>query len=957
MPDIAVSKSLDINEELKNLELYKYHLSGISQISLNRLTDMVDGKVTITEPSNPFAYLVEMSSLNTTFAVKEFALQVRKRFPRLANTDEDLYLHMSDYDFLGRFSEPSNANVLFNIMFNDFKTKATYDPVSRDYVLKLPRHLKITVSDYVFTLTSAIIIRLTETGVIDVKFENQDFNNIFPISTNYINFVLKAVNQTEQYLSFMLKLPEVDIETADVAIDPSSVVRDYITFNKKRQFYFFRAFFFKDDSWHEMLVTHTNDVYDVNKPTCIIKVLPTSNKVEYHIPSVYINTQQVSTRVKFLVYTTMGKIAVNFSDFKMEDFSTEYADVFPELELDEYTSPIQAITKVFYTTDSIDGGKNGMAFEDLKQSMIDNSIGDRKLPITTKQLAFTSKQNNFKIIKDVDIVTGRMFKLETEVPSPLTRYPVTKFNLDILEHRTTIDHLRQGNGVTAFGDDITVIPEGTIFRLDDGVLSHITQQEADQVRAATGAALVALVNQNSYLSVYYHYVIDTSENKSRLRAYDLTSPSISLISFKEFNPTTRVGVNTTSANLFKSPSGYTLDILTNLKKYTDTITQNNITPFIVHTDVSGARFFLEGGLYTLLNGNPVFRFGIDSNYHIDKTNKIFISNFKDSNGNLTTLNVELDSQLEIIYLSNVIPYSFATSEMDQYIQTSFLAGQYCAVTLEDVNMTFGHYLERLFSGMHTSTSIYEYETYAQDVPLTYASTVYNPDNTIMHMIGDPVLDGNGDPVIQFHKGDVKLTDGSPVPINTLDKERYLNLLFIDYRVLVSTPSNSRDHNKQIKNHISEMALENAVEIQKQLLDNSESFVVIPKTVGHMRVKTATKTVSIKSMQIFNVDAYVRYDIYNTATIRDSISYTITKTIDDYLYANTIIKKTELINLLYEKLKEFVVTISIPNFTELDEEYIEILDINSRLSIAKTLVLEADGYNLTEDITTRFQLIE
>ena len=86
MPDIAVSKTLDINEELKNLEIYKYHLSGISQVTLNRLTDMLDGKVEFTDPANPFNYLVETSSLNTTFAIKEFALQIRKRFPCLLYT-------------------------------------------------------------------------------------------------------------------------------------------------------------------------------------------------------------------------------------------------------------------------------------------------------------------------------------------------------------------------------------------------------------------------------------------------------------------------------------------------------------------------------------------------------------------------------------------------------------------------------------------------------------------------------------------------------------------------------------------------------------------------------------------------------------------------------------------------------------------------------------------------------
>ena len=957
MPDITPTRTLDINEELKNMELFKYHLSGISQISLNRLTDMLDGKVEFTEPSNPFNYLVETSALNTTFAIKEFALLIRKRFQRLANTDEDLYLHMSDYDFLGRFSEPAFANVAFNLMFNDFKSKATYDPVTKDYILKLPRHLKLTVSDYVFTLTSAIIIRLTETGVIDVKFENQDFNNIFPVETNHISFVLRNISDTETYLSFALKMPEIDIETADVAIDPSSVVRDYILFNKKRQFYFFRAFFYKDDKWNEMIVTHTNDVYDVNTPTCIIKVLPTDNKVEYHIPSIYINTGMVSTKVRFLVYTTMGKVTVNFSDYQMSDFSTEYGDVFPEVELDDYTKPIQTITKVIYTTDSIDGGKNGMSFEEMKQAVIDNSIGDRKLPITAKQLSFTAKQTNFKIIKDVDVVTHRMYKLETEVPSPLTRYPVTKFNLDIMEYSSTVENLRLGNTVTSFGDDVTVLPEGTIFRLDDGVLTLVSPQEALQLKSLTGANLVSLVNSTTYLSLYYHYVLDTSEDHAVLRAYDLTTPSIPLISFKEFNPSTRVGISTTSANLFKSPNGYTLDVLSNLQKYVETIKETNITPFIVYTDVSGARFYLEGNLYTMISNSPVYRFSIDTDYHIDKQHRVYISNFKDSNGNTTTIGIDLSSKLEIIYLSDVIPYAFASSQMDQYVHTSYLAGMYCAVTLEDVQAVFGHYLERLFSGLHTATSVYEYETYAADVPLTYEVSVYDGNNDLIHAYGDIVYDDQGEIVYKHRKGDVKLQDGFPIPISELDKERYLNLLLVDYRVLLSTPATSREHNQQIKNHITEMALENSKVVHEQLLDNSEAYVVIPKTVGHLRVQTDSRTLSIKSMQEFFVDVYVRYDIYNNAKIRDNISYTIVKTIDDYLYGTTIVKKSEVLNILYEKLREFIVTVSLPNFTELDDEYIELLDPNSRLSIAKTLILEADGYNLIEDVTIRFKLIE
>ena len=158
MANLIPTNPMNIEQELENLNLYKYHPSGILNVSLNRLQDMLDGKVELTDPSTPFAYLLETSCLNTAFAVQEYAMQTRKLYPRMANHDDDLSLHMSDFDYLGRFSEPSYANVIFNILFNDFKSKAVFDPLTRDWVLKLPRHLKVSIFKYFYWLTSAIVI-------------------------------------------------------------------------------------------------------------------------------------------------------------------------------------------------------------------------------------------------------------------------------------------------------------------------------------------------------------------------------------------------------------------------------------------------------------------------------------------------------------------------------------------------------------------------------------------------------------------------------------------------------------------------------------------------------------------------------------------------------------------------------------------------------------------------------
>lgn len=955
MPDITPTKSLNIADELDKLSLYKYHPNGILNISLNRLSDMLDGKVEITDPSNPFIYLLETSSLNTAFAIQEYTLLTRKLYPRLANTEKDLYLHMSDYDYLGIFSEPSFGIVKFNILFSDFKTKAKYDPVQKEYILKLPRHLKLTVDKYIFTLTSAVIIRLTETGVIDVKFENQDFNNIFPVETNYINFNVYSINQNETYIQFDLKLPEVDIEPLEIPIEKSKLFKGTLTFNPKRKFYYFRAFYLKDGIWNEMLVTHTDEVYDIYKPTCIIKVFQNEKSLEYYIPPIYINSNQIESKVKFLIYTTNGYINVNFNDFTIGSFSTEYNPVFPDQELDDQTEPLQLISKVIFIKDKIVGGRDNLTFDQIKEAVINNSIGDRKLPITNKQKEYSVIQNNFKLIKDVDVVTNRIFLLETEIPKANTRYPITRLNLDLIEYKTTISNLKNnGNNVIDINSNITIIPENSIFKLTEEGLVMLTQQQYNQLTALSDIQLATEVNNNVYLSTMYHYVLDTSENETELRAYEVSSPMVDRINFKEFNATGRVGINTTNAAIVKSDKGYTLNILANLKKYINTINETNVKPYLVFTDKNNSRFFLEGSLYTEINNNPVYKFNIETNFYIDKNNRLNITNFRDINNNLANIFIELDSTLEIIYVSNVIPAAYVSSELDKYIFNSYLGIGRCVITLEEIKINFCSYLKYLYSRVHTSTGTYEYQTYNEDIPMRYKSHVYNSQNEIIHSINDIVYDDNNNIVYEHRKGDIVLDDnGKPIPINTLELTRYLNLLFIDYRAMLATKKNISDYRKQIKSYLTENITTNAVKVQNQLLENTEAYVVVPKNINITTVKTPYRTINISCLQSFIVDVNVTENIYNDINIRDNIEYTIIDEIDKYLSSNTVYSRTALLDILYNKLKEYVRNISIPKFTELNEEFIELVNTNYRISLNKILTVDADGYDLKEDITVNF----
>jgi len=120
----------------------------------------------------------------------------------------------------------------FNILLNDFTSKAYYDPILQQTILKIPRNYSISVDKYIFTLPSAIIIKQSETGVIDVVYENQTYTNIFPIQTNHIDFNVVKVNQQETYIRFTVPAPEVEIEATEVAVEKSTLFKNTLNFNQ-----------------------------------------------------------------------------------------------------------------------------------------------------------------------------------------------------------------------------------------------------------------------------------------------------------------------------------------------------------------------------------------------------------------------------------------------------------------------------------------------------------------------------------------------------------------------------------------------------------------------------------------------------------------------------------------------------------------------------------------------------
>ena len=117
MTDITeVNTKYNLSTLLGDVERVKHNPAAIVGSVLEYLSNVTDNKVDIVDPTNPFVMLLESSAVNTAACINESIYLLRKQYPILAQTEEDLYRHMSSKDYLDRFSTPSKAT--FNMVIN-----------------------------------------------------------------------------------------------------------------------------------------------------------------------------------------------------------------------------------------------------------------------------------------------------------------------------------------------------------------------------------------------------------------------------------------------------------------------------------------------------------------------------------------------------------------------------------------------------------------------------------------------------------------------------------------------------------------------------------------------------------------------------------------------------------------------------------------------------------------------
>ena len=970
MAEITNYKSVSVTDIMKRLDTVKHNPSTIQRATLELLDEITEGQVDVVDPTNPFVFLIESSAVNTALAINENIINLRKQYPSLAQTEEDLYNHLSDNDFINRFSTPASANFTVVMMVNDILNKMIYDPVENSYKAIIPRDTEFVVDNYTFTLQYPIVVRKYQNDVVQVSYDADVTSPLETLSTNVIDYTIRRDSNGIDWMFFSVKVKQMAIESSYFPLQKSIVFSQDINYSDR--YYYLRAYYRNTatgNQWREMLTTHSEQVHDPFKPTIVVKVF--TGYVNVSIPMIYLNSGLVSGDVRFDVYNTKGKIAINLSNFKMNAFQMNLKAIDEERDIDDFTNILSDIAHYAYTDEVVAGGTNGIDFQTLRERVIFNTTGEQQIPIVNIDIQTYVNNRGFDLVKNIDTVTNRVFLAAQKLPKPMNERLTTSANIGINTYVTNLGYLKTIETVKDNLSRITLL-SNNLFLNTNGKLKLITRGEIEAIKTMSRTDMINLLNNSQYLYNPFYYVLDSSQNEFEMRAYNLDYPLASDLSFVSQNQTLQLPVNTGSYQLEKTDTGYRFTIVTKSGNF-----YKQLEDGLVYVQLaffpSGERdlAYINGTLTGTANGERVYTFELETDYDIDPSDRLRITNARMFSEEAVDVWIDLHHEFNIIHATSSLTTNFTPDAADAMLGKFLLPANASAVTRETIVFEIGKVLKNLWSRSRSIPSGLSYKTYDEDVPLYYDQDVYNrdPDTgaifevvngeivyNILHQRNDPVLDEQDNQVYKHRKGDIMLDDqGNPITDNDFSVDKELDILFVDGKHYFVDDLAFIDYGNELVGVLDTWITEEISSIQDKLLEQSRIYFYPKTTLGEVRVYIENGGEDyIASEQSLKVDLYVRSNIYDDANIRDKLTTQTIKLLDSNISELTV-NMTDLMLQLKDLYGDSVVSMALYGLGgDKDYRIVTVANEQNRLCLKKTLQLQQDNtLIIKEDVAVSF----
>lgn len=917
---------------------------------LATLQRATDGQEVFVDPTNPAVFVLESAIVMATAAMQQAETLTRKQYASMALDMSDVYRHMSDTDFIGRFSAPAKASITIIMLLDEIKQKADFVRNSQGLPdgtgikkMTIPKHSEFYVANTTFCMQYGIDIRILPHGGVQVVYDTSEKSPFYSLESNYIEH---GVSRQGTFKLLRIKIPVLQMSVSQQIAQLNSTTGFYKNYVLTDKFHYCRAYVKSPTSgkWVEIKTTHADQIYDARTPTVMLTVLEGSLDVK--VPQIYFNSGLIRDSLRLDIYTTKGSLEMNLGSFGKDSFTAKWIDRDGGVD-STYIKPLLTFSGLALMSDTVvSGGSDGVTFAQLRNQVITQGLSTPTVPISENQLVSTANAAGYQIVKSIDNITNRVYLATRGLPAPLqqevsnstadiARTTVTSAGCTVLTLQKSFETLTQEASVSDNNTRLTIKPN-TLFQQVNGILTIVPYDQTVNLLAqsvSSPSALAYVVNNARYFYTPFFYVLDTDEDTFRTRVYALDKPTVTSKSYIGENPELAIELSSSTYDVVCDIVANEYSLILKLA-VGDSFKDIDLEQYAVQLSYlppqSSTRVYFNGIIQLLSDEDNVdqyyARFTLPSKFDVNANDELVFEPSKAT--------AALTTEFDLVYMVSEPPIDAGMTTLDEYIDPSRLPDYdetfvYRAIIHEKIAIKFGDTLSRLWTKSDTVASTRVIATYPETTYRYYETDVLLRDevgnlvidfddvtNTLVehieHYAGDPVLTSLGEHEILHRKGDPILdADGNPTYLRAHRVvERQTDIMLIDGRYFFATDESVIAYKDEVETLIVQWIVGDIDTIAGRLFENT-SLMYYPKiTAGSVQVYVGNnQLLRIDADQQFDVEYYLSSEKFKSPAVRAAIGSETAKIISDGLSGRTS-SVSQLVSALKASFGDDIISVKI-----------------------------------------------
>lgn len=933
-------------------ELQKYVLDPTKVVGriIEEINNSAGDTLELSDPTNPFINLIEIASTLTATGINEHNINTRSIFPVLGIDTDDLYKHVSDADIIGISSIPSTINLVLAIKRVDVQALGIQHDGYRK--CSIPTNTAISVNNIEFTLLNRIDILLYDSGEINIEQNSSETG--LGIDYLYIldNYVSSDVNDVE-WIMFNTIVKQVKREVIKETIVSS---RKFVYEATMADRFFYTEVYGvnKDNTRIKLEIAYNDTVFDPNVPTIYVKFL--ENKIVYELPSIFQAENKLNNIIEIVLLTTKGYLNLPVEVLTSNQFSITLGDT-----LDVESAAIKNIGKYAVSRAMLTTGTNGKSISEIRESIINNTIGKIDTAITIKEKEEKASRDGFNLSLVKDTVTKRTFIAKKNLPEPTTTNINVRADLYMDSISFVLDDIGNKSKIGIMNDNI-IIKSKNLFRYVNGVYEIMSDTDAYNISIMSKKDLMSYLNSNKILYNPFYYVIEKDYNIIKSRIYDLDNPYLSELKIIGKNNYIVPRANIIAMNINLTKDGYKL-----VFQVSGNDSFLSLRPAFIYCQLKmKLNSAVENVVFTSvmqISGDvSCFEFNISSNFYIDSDNGIYISG---GDSSITTKSINITDNIEIVIytLDTAVLKDTTHYTYDEYVEIEDKSSLN-VLTLESVKYTLGKELNYLWNDVKNFYTNKKFKKYEQDELARYADNVYeyNPETQgiyfyvrdidteevldletrLIHRKGEAVIDDFGNNIYAHRAGDYILdSDNNMVLDGVSGVVRAIDILMVDYKFYVAN-NNYPTYVKEFTNTITTWLDNSITSLNEDSLEQTVVYFKPAKSLGTVKAISNNLTTNFTSSVTPDITLYIKSNTDLSVSILKDYKDIIGKILHRHLelreFSLTNIK-AEIISTLGENIRG----VKIEKITDDNREIIRIDDSDTNLfTLNKSLYLDSNN---------------